>query len=193
MTKSVAENIGRVPATQVKKMGPRTPRGKAASSKNARKHGLTSKDALIPEESVKEFQALRTQLGETLQPVGALEKELVERVLMCMWRLRRAYRVETSIYADKLQEFEGPEGLVGFAGLVQVSKDSKLGHIYEMAMSAIDKVTRHEATYERSMYKALHELERLQKARAGEYVPAPAVADVTLHSPAIDQAGATPE
>ncbi len=189
MTKSVAENIGRVPATQVKKMGPRTPRGKAASSKNARKHGLTSKDALIPEESVKEFQALRTQLGETLQPVGALEEELAERVLMCMWRLRRAYRVETSIYAQKFQEFEGLEGLM----IYPVTKDTKLGHIYEMAMTVIDKVTRHEATYERSMYKALHELERLQKARAGEYVPAPAVADLTIHSPAIDQAGATPE
>ena len=72
-------------------------------------------------------------------------------------------------------------------------KDSKLGHIYKLAMTAIDKVTRHEATYERSMYKALHELERLQKARAGEYVPAPAVADLTIHSPTIDQAGATPE
>lgn len=189
MTKSVAENIGRVPATQVKKMGPRTPRGKAASSKNARKHGLTSKDALIPEESVKEFQALRTQLGETLQPVGALEEELVERVLMCMWRLRRAYRVETSIYAQKFQEFEGLEGLM----IYPVTKDTKLGHIYEMAMTVIDKVTRHEATYERSMYKALHELERLKKARASEYVPAPAVADLTIHSPPIDQAGATPE
>ncbi len=188
MTKSVAENIGRVPATQVKKKGRRTVRGKTASSKNARTHGLTSKDVVLPGESAKEFQALRTHLEDTLQPVGALEEELVERVLMCMWRLRRAYRVETSIYADKLQEFEGPEGLVGFAGLVQVSKDSKLGHIYEMAMTAIDKVTRHEATYERSMYKALHELERLQKSRAGEYVPAPVVADVTIDTPAIDQA-----
>ena len=189
MTKSVAENIGRVPATQVKKNGPRTVRGKTTSSKNARTHGLTSKDAVLPGESAKEFQALRTQLGETLQPLGALEEELVERVLMCMWRLRRAYRVETSIYADKLQELEDPLRL----SLALVAKDSKLGHIYEMAMTAIDKVTRHEATYERSMYKALHELERLQKARAGEYVPAPAVADLTIYSPAIDQAGATPE
>ncbi len=190
MTKSVAEDIGRVTATQVKKKGPRTARGKAASSKNARKHGLTSKDVVLPGESAKEFQALRTQLGETLQPLGALEEELVERVLMCMWRLRRAYRVETSIYAQKFQEFDDP--LVLRLGQV-VAKDSKLGHIYENAMTAIDKVTRHETTYERSMYKALHELERLQKARAGEYVPAPAVADLTIHSPAIDQAGATPE
>ena len=60
-------------------------------------------------------------------------------------------------------------------------------------MTAIDKVTRHETTYERAMYKALHELERLQKARAGEYVPVPVVADVTIDTTAIDQAGATQE
>ena len=90
--------------------GARTARGKAASSKNARKHGLTSKDALIPGESAKEFQALRTQLWETFKPVGALEEELVERVLICMWRLRRAYRVETSIYAQKFQEFDEEPG-----------------------------------------------------------------------------------
>ena len=61
-----------------------------------------------------------------------------------------------------------------------VTKDTKLGYIFEMAMVGIDKVTRHETTYERAMYKALHELERLQKTRAGEYVPAPAVADLTI-------------
>ena len=142
-----------------------------------------------PGQSVKQFEARRIELGETVQPVGALEEELAERVLICMWRLRRGYRVETSIYAQKFQEFEGLEGLM----IYPVTKDTKRGHIYEMAMTAIDKVTRHEATYERSMYKALHELERLQKARASEYVPAPAVADLTIHSPPIDQAGATPE
>ena len=55
-------------------------------------------------------------------------QELVERVLMCMWRLRRAYRVETSIYAQMFRELEGLEDLM----LSQVTKDTRLGHIYEM-------------------------------------------------------------
>ncbi len=62
MTKSVADNIGRVPATQVKKNGPRTARGKVASSKNARKHGLTSKDVVLPGESAKEFEHFRNEI-----------------------------------------------------------------------------------------------------------------------------------
>ena len=73
MTKSVAENIGRVPATQVKNNGPRTARGKAASSKNARKHGLTSKDVVLPGESAKEFEHFRNEIVADLGPVGAIE------------------------------------------------------------------------------------------------------------------------
>ena len=70
---SVAENIGRVPATQVKKNGPRTARGKVASSKNARKHGLTSKDVVLPGESAKEFEHFRNEIVADLGPVGAIE------------------------------------------------------------------------------------------------------------------------
>ena len=57
-------------------------------------------------------------------------------------------------------------------------------------MAEMDKFTRYETTTERSLYKAIHELERLQRARAGEYVTVPVVADLTIDSPVIDQAQA---
>ncbi len=41
-------------------------------------------------------------------------------------------------------------------------------------------LSRYETTLERSLYKALHELQRLQAARDGGFVPAPAVADVEV-------------
>lgn len=43
-----------------------------------------------------------------------------------------------------------------------------------------DRVSRYEAHLERGLYKALHELQRLQAARGGEYVPPPAAVDVDL-------------
>jgi hypothetical protein len=43
-----------------------------------------------------------------------------------------------------------------------------------------DKLVRYEGHLERCLYKALHELQRLQAARQGEKVPAPAALDVTL-------------
>ncbi len=42
-----------------KSSGPATPEGKARSSQNAVKHGLHSKQILLPTESAEEFQALR--------------------------------------------------------------------------------------------------------------------------------------
>jgi hypothetical protein len=44
----------------------------------------------------------------------------------------------------------------------------------------LDKVMRYEAHVGRQMLQSLHTLERLQKSRAGEHVPAPAALDVTV-------------
>lgn len=44
----------------------------------------------------------------------------------------------------------------------------------------MDKVARYESSLERSLFRTLHELERIQAARSGEVVPLPAVADVSV-------------
>jgi len=44
----------------------------------------------------------------------------------------------------------------------------------------LDRVQRYETTMERGLYKALHELQRLQAARQGDPVAAPVAVDVTL-------------
>lgn len=48
--------------------------------------------------------------------------------------------------------------------------------------TTLDKVSRYETTLERSLFRTIHELQRLQAARSGEHVPLPAVVDgeVTL-------------
>jgi hypothetical protein len=45
---------------------------------------------------------------------------------------------------------------------------------------ALSKLSRYEASIERSYYRALHELQRRQLARQGEDVPAPLAVDVTV-------------
>lgn len=46
------------------------------------------------------------------------------------------------------------------------------------APNALAKVARYESALERGLYRALHELERLQARRAGEAVPPPAAVEV---------------
>jgi len=43
----------------------------------------------------------------------------------------------------------------------------------------LEKISRYEAHLDRSFYKALHELQRLQDARRGVIVPPPVAVDVT--------------
>src|SRR5262245_10757294 len=47
----------------------------------------------------------------------------------------------------------------------------------------LEKVTRYEAHLSRQMLQALHELQRLQAARAGQPVPTPSALDVTPWTP----------
>ena len=47
----------------------------------------------------------------------------------------------------------------------------------------LSKLSRYEVAIERSLYRALHELERLQARRQGGAVPAPVLVDVEVSTP----------
>ncbi len=80
----------------LKSTGPRTATGKAKASGNSLKHGILSRNLIIPGENAADFEALLAQLMAEEQPVGTLEAALVERVAVCLWRLRRAVTAESA-------------------------------------------------------------------------------------------------
>ena len=88
----------------LKSTGPRTPEGKAAVSRNALKHGLLSKEILLPGEDEQALTELGERLRDELQPFGELENLLVDQIISAYWRLRRLGRVETGIFAWERSE-----------------------------------------------------------------------------------------
>jgi hypothetical protein len=83
-----------------KSKGPKTAEGKARSAQNALKHGLRAqKHIVLPGESAAEYQRLEAALLEELAPDGALQTVLARRVVAAAWRLERAERIETEIFA----------------------------------------------------------------------------------------------
>src|SRR5215211_1634018 len=88
----------------LKSTGPKTPEGKAAVRHNALRHGLLSRDVLLPGEDEDALRELGERLWNELQPVGALESLLVIRVISSTWRLQRLGRVEAGIFAYELSE-----------------------------------------------------------------------------------------
>jgi hypothetical protein len=79
--------------------GPKTPEGKAASSLNATKYGMLSRQLIVQgqyiQESPEEFQNFWTEYHEHLAPVGPLEEMLVDQIVALNWRMRRVRAAES--------------------------------------------------------------------------------------------------
>jgi hypothetical protein len=84
--------------------GPKSLEGKAASSKNALRHGLAAVVPVIPGERAEDWQEFRSAIVESLAPFGAFEEELAERVALASWRLRRVVACETAVTTVGLEE-----------------------------------------------------------------------------------------
>ena len=150
-----------------KSTGPRTQEGKDRASNNPVKHVLLSQDVLIRGEDEAALQELSERLREELKPVGKLEYMLLDRIVAARWRLRRLGRVEADIFTN----LGGASDNLGGALML----DSHHAN-------AFPKLSRYETPIERSLYKALHELQRLQAERRAEgSVPPPAAPDIYIY------------
>ena len=142
-----------------KSTGPRSDAGKAAVALNGIKHGLLSRHVLIKGESEADLVGFGKRLRAQLAPVGELELLFADRIVSSAWRLRRALAVETALFDKE----DTPDR--AFAGY---------------AAQKMTILSRYESTLERGLFKALHELQRLQAERQGEAVPLPEAVDVEV-------------
>jgi hypothetical protein len=77
--------------------GPTSQAGKAASSRNAMKHGLTNLHPVVTEADRPEYEALREQLLDSLQPVGFLQDLTVQRLVNAAWNMQRCLKLENLV------------------------------------------------------------------------------------------------
>jgi hypothetical protein len=93
-----------------KSTGPRTAAGKAASSRNARKHGHLARAVLVKSqflhESSREFKKVCADYYTSLKPVGPMEEMLVDRIVAAVWRLRRVRHAESGEIAFNLDSVQ---------------------------------------------------------------------------------------
>jgi hypothetical protein len=86
--------------------GPKTPEGKAAVRLNALRHGLLTRDVVLPGEDADAFEDLLNQVRAELSPMGPIEELLVDQVINAMWRLRRLARAETALLDWRVRELK---------------------------------------------------------------------------------------
>jgi hypothetical protein len=134
--------------------GPITAEGKLAASRNSTRHGLTSKQIVLPGEDPAEYDAVRESLFHDYAPSNETERTLVEEIAAGSWRLARARRHETAILKKLIGQDVDPD--TAFATLF-VEKPKELA-----------RLLRYVTSIERAYYRALNKLEKLQKERAVE-------------------------
>jgi hypothetical protein len=122
--------------------GPRTEEGKARSSRNAVKHGLTSKHLVIAPGEEEEFAELHDSLLAQLSPDGALEMGLFRMLVHAAWNLERFRVLEAQLVTNGL--------------------DSLLD---ERTAKTLDRLQRYAASNQRAYFSALRELRVVQNNR----------------------------
>lgn len=165
--------------------GVKTNEGKARSKYNAVKHGLLSVEVLIQNEDEEKLIELGKRLRDTLKPVGEIEMIFTDRIIGNVWRLKRLLRIEsTTMEWRKKERFKNSLIFppLGFSGNDSKERAEKEALTAMITSEDIEKVNKYEISIERSIYKALHELQRLQSMRNGDRLPAPFAVDIDVSS-----------
>jgi hypothetical protein len=117
--------------------GPCTKEGKAKSSLNAVKTGLTGRTVLLPSEDAEAYEAHLARYQQEFQPVGVLETQLVQNLADTQWRLDRIANLEAGIFAlgrlqyDELFKGQGARHLLDAHILMTEAKHFKNLHLQE--------------------------------------------------------------
>ncbi len=180
----------------MKSTGPRTPEGKAASSRNGLTHGLSGdKHFILEGEDPEAFLRLLQDLHDHLRPVGDSEELVVQRIAAAQWRLDRAFALETGIYREESTILNRIDRNKREHHELCISKGEKesfpadphepddlLARAFMQGGKGPDNFTRlarYETAIERSIERGMKHLKALQAARNAQCPAAPEA----LHAP----------
>jgi len=129
-----------------KSTGPKSPEAKAKVSMNSLRHGMRARALVLRSENEGRFHQLCDELEAEWQPQTTTEMALLEKMAVAQWKLVRAERREAmvcEVYTDQKQE------------------------------AMLEPLAKFQERFDRAFFRALRELEKLQKIRR-QTAPPPA-------------------
>ena len=118
--------------------GPRTPEGKAATSRNAVKHGLSAQFGPLSEEERPQFEQLEADLRDQVKPRGPLQEIIFRELLLAAWK------------RDVVNTL-----------LFEASQSTR-GLFSDEASDRVRKLQRHKADQDRAFNRAMRQLVEIQ-------------------------------
>jgi hypothetical protein len=140
--------------------GPKSGEGKVRSSRNATKHGVFSKSAVLECEDADGFHELTLRYLDRFRPVGEVELNIVEKIIAAVWRQQRLQDAATVLMDLSVSPWDG---------------DAETGHSPDRVAlartfigkgtiaDALDRVARLESMLDRAYDRALRELAFVRK------------------------------
>lgn len=150
-------------ANAAKSTGPVTPAGKSKVAQNARKHGLTARQIVLPGESEEDYEYLLNTYLDQFQPQTPLEWELVTVMAAARWRHRRLTALETGLYAKDLAERHKE------MDRYHLSPDQRIVSAFDhlcLQNHAFMALNRHDAALSRTHDRAFRQLKELREKSA---------------------------
>jgi hypothetical protein len=161
---------------------------------NAAKHGLLA-EGVTEMDDPASFHKIRSRIETDFAPVGEVENMLVDRIALGRVRLRRAAMLEAEFITATLnpvvRETIYPDGSNMSELDKMLERDYGKTVVLDPGLPArlsasdvetlVEKFQRYETAIENKLYRALNQLERLQRMRRGDKIPAPASLDVNVH------------
>lgn len=148
-----------------KKGGPKTPAGKLASKYNARKHGLLSKEVLLPWEDGKVFARHGKFILTALKPQDEVEYQLAVNIVILSWKAQRGPRVEKNIMEQNYWR-EYKEALKNCS---EDPKGTAMSRLFNLNGGIdLERVTRYEANIASQLHKALQAFMQYRSFRIAE-------------------------
>ncbi len=160
------------------------PKNTTSTRFNALKHGLLA-EGVTELDSPETFPAHHAKIEAELKPVGEMETFLARRIALGMVRLKRAESLEAEFVTAQLNPpvTEVDPDLETFIGRTVVIDPGLPACLSTEAVGVLANIiARYETAIENRLFRALNQLERMQRLRHGENIPAPATLDVGVHA-----------
>lgn len=164
--------------------GVKTDEGKSVSRFNAMRHGILTK--FLTEEETTHALEIQNMLIDEFQPQSTIEYILIERIAMSYIRLERVGKAEK----EQWMKINNPHqvkiipaiDLTPIYGETQeIINEGYTPKVNNEHMELLERTyLRYETSIERNLYKALHELQRIQASRNGQPVQLPIAVDVSV-------------
>jgi len=179
----MSSSAKKVSANRINGQKSHGPKDTSSTRFNATKHGLLAV-GITELDDAEGYRTILSVLTKEKSPVGLIETFLVESIALEIVRCQRARSFEARCITAVANP---PVESAPFMDFSILNEPTVVDHglpalVTFENVQALSAFQRYESTFAAMLFRNLHELERLQRIRQGEHVPAPAIVDVNVQT-----------